>query len=214
MNKVAKRFSQIANGTNTDASDEYYTLNHCFMAFLIELLARYYNGIKYKVIICPCDGLQSIFRRLEEFKQYIGNPKIIYSFYPEKDWKDYFNMDFYKEYGCKNENVLLFTNPPFKGQKNILKNKLIKCNYLLMGSASTRTTTDIYILNKKSFNFIKNTDLKNIEKYSAIPLIFISNQLFYSYGEQYTQKENTKGTANLFFDKDKLKRVYNNILQR
>lgn len=212
MNKSFKRFNSISNGKNKDASDEYYTLNHCFMAFLVELLARYYNGIKYKVIICPCDGLQSIFRRLEEFKQYVGNPKIIYSFYPEKDWKDYFDMDFEKEYGCKKEDVLIFTNPPFKGLSSIFRTQVIKCNFLLMGSEVTRISNKVYLLRKKTVTFLKNTNLKKNEMYGEIATVFLSNQPFYSYGEQYTNEKSK--TLCVLFGKDKLKRVYNNILQR
>lgn len=216
MNKVVKRFSAISRGENKDLSDEYYTLNHCFVAFLIELLARYRNNIKYKVIICPCDNNKSVFRRLEEYKEYLGNPLIVYSYYPQKDWQDYFNIDFEKEFGYNSNEVIIFTNPPFKGLASIFRKKLIQCNFLLMGSLCTRIINDIYVLNKKSFTFIKNTELNNKNiKYGKIPLIFISNQKFFSYGEQYIKSfDNKKYNPSLMFEKNKLQRIYNNILYK
>ena len=88
INKIADRFRDIASGKNTDSSDEYYTLYPAFAAAFIELLCRYKAGKEYKVIICPCDGPTSVFHELENKKEWIGNPRIIYSFWPDKDWKD------------------------------------------------------------------------------------------------------------------------------
>lgn len=113
LKKISARFSAIARGDNTDASDEYYTLYHAFMALFLELLCRYNEGIRYKVIICPCDSKTSIFHELERFADMIGNPRIIYSFYPEKDWKDYFDMDYVEEYDCEEDEVLIFHKSAF-----------------------------------------------------------------------------------------------------
>lgn len=116
VNKIADRFRDIASGKATDSSDEYYTLYPAFSAAFIEILCRYQSGKTYKVIICPCDSKTSVFRELERLKSMIGNPEIIYSFWPEKDWKDYFNMDYKQEYGCDPDEVCIFTNPPFRSK--------------------------------------------------------------------------------------------------
>ena len=114
-NKVFKRFYEIARGTNTDASNEYYTMYHSFAQALLELICRHTSGKTYKMIICPCDSETSIFRELPKYRNLIGDPQIIYTAWPDKDWKDYFNMDYEKAYGFKSDEVCIFTNPPFKG---------------------------------------------------------------------------------------------------
>lgn len=118
-NKVYSRFSKISNGQVSDSSDEYYTLYHAYCSLVLELLCRYKKGKKYKVIICPCDSSTSVFRNLEKIAGQIGNPKVIYSFYPEVDWSYYFDLDYEKEYGCTKDEVLIFTNPPFHRKESM-----------------------------------------------------------------------------------------------
>lgn len=76
-NKTVKRFGDIARGTNTDDSDEYYTLFPAFAQLLLEVMCRHHNGKTYKVIICPCDSQTSVFRELTKYTDLIGNPKVI-----------------------------------------------------------------------------------------------------------------------------------------
>lgn len=135
ISKVLKRLSDISHNRNQDASDEYYTLYHAFAAAFLELLCRYHNGTQYKVIICPCDSVTSVFRELEHLAYLIGNPRIIYSFWPEKDWAEYWDMDWHAEYGCSANEVCIFTNPPFKGITKAFR--AIKCDYILFGAIST-----------------------------------------------------------------------------
>lgn len=209
IKKIAKRFRDIAQGANTDASDEYYTLYPAFSEAFVELLCRHQAGIEYKVIICPCDGPTSIFRELENKKALIGNPRIIYSFWPEKDWQEYFTMDFEKEYGVADDEVLIFTNPPFKGLSRILP--VIPCDYILFGSNAVGITKNTYAKEAQSSLYIKNKDDYTgdagvyKEKYGRVATYFYSNKEFLSAGRQYINK--TKGKESLLFGKDKLKRI-------
>lgn len=208
-NKVFKRFQEIAKGTNTDSSDEYYTLFPAFANLLIELLCRYNKGHIYKVIVCPCDTFTSVFRELENYKSLIGNPRIIYSFWPEKDWKDYFDMDYEKEYECKPDEVLIFTNPPFKGLSQLLPT--IKCDYLLFGSNSVGIVGKVHAKETKVSLYRKNNldyngdadDIK--DKYGRVATVFYSNKEFLSTGPQWVNKKKNK--ESLLFGKDRLKRI-------
>lgn len=208
-NGVFKRFSQISRGENSDSSDEYYTLYHAFVALLIEVICRYKAGQKYKVIICPCDSDTSVFRELEKWKDMIGNPKIVYSYWPQKDWKEYFDMDYQIEYGCSRDEVLIITNPPFKNLSKSIRE--IQCDYLLFGSNAVSIRDGIFCKESGGFIYIKNNkdytgnadDFQ--EKYGAVCTFFYSNKEFLSEGCVYTNITN-RGTS-ILFGKDKLKRV-------
>lgn len=208
-NKVFKRFNEISQGVNQDSSDEYYTLYPSFMNLFIEVLCRHHAGITYKVIICPCDSETSVFRELENYKALIGNPEIIYSFWPEKDWKDYFDMDYEREYGCKANEVLIFTNPPFKGLSAILNS--IECDYLLFGSNAVGITGTTHAKIVKTSLYRKNNDdfdgnADNFkEKYGRVSTVFYSNKEFLSTGKQYVNTGKNK--ESLLFGKDALKRI-------
>lgn len=208
-NTTFKRFSEISRGENADSSDEYYTLFPAFASLFLEVLCRYHSGQTYKVIICPCDSQTSIFRELEKYKHMIGNPRIIYSFWPEKDWKDYFDLDYEKEYGCKANEVLIFTNPPFKGLSNLLNT--IKCDYLLFGSNAVGingTThakeTKVSLYRKNNINYTGNAD-EFKELYGRVCTYFYSNKDFLSDGKQYTNR--SKNKESILFGKDRLKRI-------
>ena len=209
INTIADRFRDIASGKNTDSSDEYYTLYPAFAAAFIELLCRYCAGKEYKVIICPCDGPTSVFRELEKKKEWIGNPRIIYSFWPEKDWKDYFDMDYEKEYGCEAEEVCIFTNPPFKGLSQLLP--VIKCDYIVFGSNAVGLIDNVHGKEAKTSLYIKNNDdytgdaSQYKEKYGRVNTMFYSNAEFMSAGAQYINK--TKNKECVLFGKDRLKRI-------
>ena len=208
-NKTIQRYGQIARGTNLDSSDEYYTLFPAFSALLLEVMARHHAGRTYKVIICPCDSSTSIFRELVKYKHLIGDPEIIYSQWPEKDWKDYFHMDYEREYGCKPDEVLIFTNPPFKGLSNNLPE--IKCDFLLFGSNAVgivgkthakETKVSLYIKNNESYD--GNAD--NFGKiYGRVATVFYSNREFLTHGQQYINRKKTKNS--MMFGKDELKRI-------
>ena len=211
-NKIFSRYQKIANNKNNDASDEYYTLYHGFMQLFIELLCRFKKGIQYKVIICPCDSQTSVFRELVKYKQIIGNPKIIYSSYPDKSWEDYFEMDFEKEFNCKPEEVLIFTNPPFKKLAENLRK--IKCNFLLFGSNATAIKQgiflkpvkfDLYLKNNENFNGNAN-DYKNL--FGSVRTCFYSNTKFLSCGKQYINEEDK--SKSLLFERKQLKLIENN----
>jgi len=208
-NKVVKRYADIAHGTNNDSSDEYYTLYPAFASALVELLCRSINGQTYKVIICPCDSPTSVFHLLDGYKDLIGNPRIIYSFWPEKDWKDYFDLDYEKEYGCTAEEVLIFTNPPFKGLSQTIPT--IKCDYLLFGSNAVGIVGNTRAKHGGSFVYRKNTENYNgnadqfEDKYGRVCTYFYSNREFLSAGEQYINKGKNK--ASVMFGKDRLKKV-------
>lgn len=207
--KTIKRYTEIAKGTNTDASDEYYTLFTAFAQLLLEVMCRHQNGKAYKVIICPCDSGTSIFRELVKYKELIGNPRIIYSHWPDKDWKEYFDMDYEKEYGAKADEVLIFTNPPFKGLSNALPE--IKCDYLLFGSNAVgiignthAKETKVSLYRKNNETYDGNADnFKNI--YGRVATLFYSNRKFLSWGKQY--KNNTKNKESMMFGKDRMKRI-------
>lgn len=208
-NKVYSRFSKISNGQVSDSSDEYYTLYHAYCSLVLELMCRYKKGKRYKVIICPCDSSTSIFRNLEKLAEKIGNPRIIYSFYPEVDWSYYFDLDYEKEYGCAKDEVLIFTNPPFKKlSKNL---ELIKCDYLLFGSNAVGISQGVYAKETKGFVYIKNTENYNgnaddfQQKFGAVNTWFYSNSKFLSYGRQYTNKSDKK--ESLLFGRDRLYEV-------
>lgn len=206
---IVKRLSDIAHNRNQDSSDEYYTLYHAFAAAFLELLCRYKRGTEYKVIICPCDSETSMFRNLEHLKYLIGNPKIIYSFWPEKDWADYFNMDYQAEYGCDAKQVCICTNPPFKGLHKAFRT--IKCDYILFGAISTGVCPDCFCKQTGGFRYIKNNnnysgdadDFENV--YGDVATCFFSNIPFLSYGVQY-QNQKDKWIS-IMFGKDKLTRV-------
>lgn len=207
--KTVKRYSEIAKGTNTDSSDEYYTLFPAFASLLLEILCRFHQDKKYKVIICPCDSGTSIFQELVKYRHLIGDPKIIYSHWPDKDWKDYFDMDYEKEYGCKAEEVLIFTNPPFKGLSQLLPT--IKCDFLLFGSNAVgiignihAKETKVSLYRKNNLNFDGNADNFSNE-YGRVATLFYSNSQFLSNGKQW--KNTTKNKESMMFGKDKLKRV-------
>ena len=191
-NKVFKRFSEIANGTNKDSSNEYYTLYYAFAALLLEVICRFIRGVKYKVIICPCDSETSVFRELQKYASWIGNPKIIYSHYPEKSWEDYFEMDYEKEYGCKATEVLIFTNPPFKGLGKALTK--IHCDYLLFGSNAVSIRPGTYCKEGRGFVYLKNNENftgnadEFEQKYGSVKTFFYSNRQFESWGKQYTNE--------------------------
>ena len=155
-NKLIQRLSDIAHNRNEDASDEYYTLYHAFASAFLELLCRYKQGTAYKVIICPCDSQTSVFRELDHLKYLIGNPRIIYSFYPEKDWADYFDLDYHTAYGCAAKEVCIFTNPPFKGLSKAFR--AIKCDYILFGAISTGVMPDCFCKQTGGFRYIENNE--------------------------------------------------------
>lgn len=208
-NKVFKRFSEIAQNKNTDSSDEYYTLYHSYMALFLELICRHRQGKTYKVIICPCDSESSVFRNTDKLAHLIGGPRVIYSSYPEKNWEDYFDMDYQSVYGVPKEEVCIFTNPPFKNlSSNIRK---IKCDYLLFGSNAVSIREGVYVKNARVSLYIKNNENYNgnadqfEEKYGNVSTWFYSNEKFLSEGEQYFNKTN-KGTS-ILFGKDKLTKV-------
>lgn len=207
--KIINRFREIAAGENNDASDEYYTLYPAFCSLLLELIIRNNKGYKYKKIICPCDSETSIFRELEKKKEYVGNPDIIYSSYPPKDWHDFFDLDYEKEYGCAPNEVCIFTNPPFKGLSKAIRE--IKCDYLLFGSNAVQMHKNCYAKPNKGFFYKKNNLSFNgnadaqCSSYGRVATVFYSNRPFFSCGEKYVNiKEKTE---NLFFGKDKLVRI-------
>ena len=206
---LTRRLSDIAHNRNQDASNEYYTLYHAFAAAFLELLCRYHKGTAYKVIICPCDSQTSVFRELECLKHMIGDPRVIYSFWPEKDWTDYFDQDWESEYGCSAEQVCIFTNPPFKGLHKAFR--AIKCDYILFGAISTGVMPDCFCKKTGGFRYIKNNTnyTCNADEYENtygdVATCFFSNIPFLSYGEQYQNKKDT--WTSLMFGKDKLMRV-------
>ena len=202
-----KRYGNIARGTNTDASDDYYSLFPAFAAQLLEVMCRHHKGKTYKVIICPCDSATSIFNELVKYKHLIGDPQLVYSHWPEKDWKDYFDMDYEKEYGCKAEDVLIFTNPPFKGLSKELPT--IKCDYLLFGSNAVgfmgnthAKETHGYIYLKNNVDFDGNADNRSSD-YGRVCTYFYANREFESAGKQFINK--TKQKESIMFGKDRLK---------
>lgn len=215
--KVFKRFSDISNGKNTDSSNEYYTLYYSFASLFLEVLCRYFKGIQYKVIICPCDTQKSVFRTLEQYKSWIGNPKVIYSYFPEKDWKEYFDMDYEKEYGCNAKEVLIFTNPPFKGLGKAIRQ--IKCDYLLFGSNAVGIVQGTFAKEGRGFVYIKNNEQFNgdvdkahkqnegEQKYGSVKTFFYSNREFLSVGTQYTNKTGTQHSV--LFGRKELQLVTN-----
>ena len=206
---VFKRFSAISRGENKDFSDEYYTLYHAFMDLFIEVLCRYNAGKKYKVIICPCDSETSVFQELKNYKELIGNPHIIYSHWPEKDWKEYFDKDFKLEYGCEPDEVLIFTNPPFKGLSEALRK--IRCDFLLFGSNAVSLKLGTFVKETGGFIYKKNNDTytgnadDNVDKYGAVCTFFYSNKEFLSEGGVWTNL--TDRVASILFGRDKLKRL-------
>lgn len=213
--KQFKRWSDIGNQQNTDASDEYYTLAHTFYAILVELLARYQNNIVYKVIICPCDGEKSVFRELKQWASYIGNPQIIYSSLEDnKSWEEYFELDFETVFNCQANEVLIFTNPPFTNLKANIKK--IRCNFLLLCSKITSIPQNYYVLNSYKWTFLKNTDLKNEEKYGTVPIMFVSNTKFYSFcrGGQYIQTHPRDTHTTFIFNKHCFRQVFFNRLYK
>lgn len=206
-NKVFKRFSDISNGKNQDSSNEYYTLYYAFAELLLEVLCRYQRGTKYKVIICPCDSETSVFRELPKYAEWLGNPKIIFSHYPDKSWEDYFDMDYQKEYGCKASEVLIFTNPPFKGLGKALTQ--IRCDYLLFGSNAVSIRTGTYAKEGRGFVYIKNNEDFSgnadqfEQKYGSVKTFFYSNRQFVSKGKQYTNE--TQHPHSVLFGRRELK---------
>lgn len=208
-NKVFKRFSDIANGKNQDSSNEYYTMYYAFAELLLEVLCRYQRGTKYKVIICPCDSETSVFRELPKYAEWLGNPKIIFSHYPDKSWEDYFDMDYQKEYGCKASEVLIFTNPPFKCLSKALTQ--IRCDYLLFGSNAVSIRTGTYAKEGRGFVYIKNNEDFSgnadqfEQKYGSVRTFFYSNSQFVSKGKQYTNQ--TQHPHSVLFGRRELKLI-------
>ena len=208
-NKTIQRYGQIARGTNLDSSDEYYTLFPAFSELLLEVMARHHAGRTYKVIICPCDSSTSIFRELAKYKHLIGDPEIIYSQWPDKDWKDYFHMDYEREYGCKADEVLIFTNPPFKGLSNNLPE--IECDFLLFGSNAVGIIGNTHAKETKVSLYLKNTETYdgNADNfgstYGRVATVFYSNREFLTHGPQYINRKKTKNS--MMFGKDELKRI-------
>lgn len=212
--KIFKRWSDIGNQMNEDQSDEYYTLIHCFYALLTELLARYHNGKVYKVIICPCDGIGSVFRELTNWAQYIGNPQIIFSSLEDKkSWVEYFDLDYEMVYNCQPNEVCIFTNPPFTNLRQNLLN--IKCDFILLCSKITSIPLSYFVLNTRKWTFIKNTDLAGTIKYGTVPILFTSNTKFYSFnhGGQYQQTKSGNHTT-FIFNKDCFEKVFVNKLYK
>lgn len=209
-NKRFVRNQQISVGSNKDASNEYYTLFPAFANMLIELLARAVAGKTYKVIICPCDGPSSIFHELTKYVDLIGNPKIIYSHWPDKDWESYFDMDYKAEFGCSANDVLICTNPPFKG---LAKNfKKIKCQYLLFGSDVTGIYGNVHVKTVKTSLYIKNNETYtgNADEttkagYGRVRTMFFSNSEMLSAGRQYINTG--KKIAFMLFQLNQLKRI-------
>lgn len=207
--RTIKRYAQIAKGTNTDSSDEYYTLFPAFAQLLIELMCRFNSGKIYKVIICPCDSQTSIFRELVKYKKLVGDPKIIYSSWPEKDWQDYFDMDYEKEYGCKANEVLIFTNPPFKGLSKLIPT--IKCDYMLFGSNAVGIIGNTHAKQTKVSLYLKNNETYDGNAdhfgnmYGRVSTLFYSNSKFLSEGPQWINKRKQK--ESMMFGKDKMKRI-------
>lgn len=204
-----KRYREIAAGTNKDSSDEYYTLYHAFMALFLELLLRYKQGTVYKVIICPCDSKTSVFRQLEQYKGLIGNPEIVYSAYPDKDWTEYFDLDFMQVYGCKPDEVCIFTNPPFKKLSQNIKK--IKCDYLLFGSNTTGISLGSYckdprvcLYRKNNIEYDGNADNFK-DTYGTVRTFFISNKQFLTAGDQFAGIE--ENSNSVLFGKDRLQKI-------
>lgn len=207
--KLAKRYYDIARGTNKDASNEYYTLFPAFASILLEVLCRHDAGKTYKVIICPCDSQTSVFRELVNYKDLIGNPRIIYSSWPEKDWAEYFDMDFEKEYGCKADEVLILTNPPFKGLSTAIPT--IKCDYLLFGSNAVgiigdthAKETGVSLYRKNNETYTGDADEFG-ESFGRVCTFFYSNRPFLSHGDEYVNPRKAK--ESMMFGKDRLKKV-------
>lgn len=204
-NQTIKRYGQIARGQNTDASDEYYTLFPAFAQLLLEVMCRLKKGKTYKVIICPCDSATSIFNELVKYKSLIGEPRIIYSHWPEKDWRDYFDMDYEKEYGCKAEDVLIFTNPPFKGLSREIPT--IKCDYLLFGSNAVGIIGNTHAKDTGVSLYMKNTEGydgnadNRVDNYGRVKTMFYSNRKFESDGKQWINRTKTKESAMFGIDR-------------
>ena len=204
-NQTIKRYGQIARGQNTDASDEYYTLFPAFAQLLIEVMCRHKKGKTYKVIICPCDSATSIFNELVKYKSLIGEPRIIYSHWPEKDWRDYFDMDYEKEYGCKAEDVLIFTNPPFKGLSREIPT--IKCDYLLFGSNAVGIIGNTHAKDTGVSLYMKNTEGydgnadNRVDNYDRDKTMFYSNRKFESDSKQWINRTKTKESAMFGIDR-------------
>lgn len=209
-NKVFSRFSAISSGRNTDASNEYYTMFPAFSEMLLELLARAAAGKTYKVIICPCDSATSIFRELRKYADLIGNPKIIYSHWPDKDWEEYFDMDYKAEFGCRADEVLICTNPPFKKlTKNLMK---IKCHYLLFGSNAVGVQGSVHAKIVKVSLYIKNNttftgsaDEPAPNTYGRVLTVFYSDTEFVTHGQQFINTG--KKYKSLLFGKFELERI-------
>ena len=205
-NALFARFSRISNGTVEDSSDEYYTLYHAYKALLLELICRHLKGKTYKVIVCPCDGKTSVFRNLVNDAEKIGNPKIVYSAYPDVEWEHYFDMDYEAEFGCSAEDLCIFTNPPFKKLGQNMEN--IKCDFLVFGSNATSIPQGVFAKETKGFVYIKNTQDFNgnadefKDKYGSVNTFFYSNRKFLTFGRQYINNEKTK--TSVMFGKDKL----------
>ena len=140
-----------------------------------------------------------------KYKNLIGNPRIIYSHWPEKDWRDYFDMDYEKEYGCKAEDVLIFTNPPFKGLSREIPT--IKCDYLLFGSNAVGIIGNTHAKDTGVSLYMKNTegfdgDVDNrVDNYGRVKTMFYSNRKFESEGKQWINRTKQKESAMFGMDR-------------
>lgn len=118
-------------------------------------------------------------------------------------------MDYWAEYGCGSNDVIIFTNPPFKGVTKAFR--AIRCNYILFGAASTGVMPDCYCKDTKGFWYIKNNHAYNGSAdeydcvYGDVRTCFFSNQPFLSHGIQYHNHQNK--WVSIMFGKDKLTRV-------
>ena len=127
----------------------------------------------------------------------------------EKERQDYFYLDYQKEYGADADEVLIFTNPPFKGLSKILP--VIECDYILFGSKAVGLSKNIYAKEALSSLYIKNKDDFTgdagvyQQKYGRVATFFYSNREFLSAGHQYINK--TKNKESLLFGKDRLKQI-------
>ena len=118
-------------------------------------------------------------------------------------------MDFQKEYGVDQDEVLIFTNPPFKGLSRILP--VIPCDYILFGSNAVGISKGIYAKEALSSLYLKNTETYTgdatqfKETYGRVATYFYSNREFKSAGKQYTNTRKNK--ESMLFGKDQLKRI-------
>ena len=118
-------------------------------------------------------------------------------------------MDYEAEYGCDPDEVLIFTNPPFKGLSQLLPT--IKCDYIVFGSNAVGLIDNVHAKDTGTSLYIKNNEdytgdaSQFHEKYGRVCTFFYSNTEFMSAGKQYINK--TKNKECVLFCKDLLKRI-------